>query len=135
MSSKNASQRNQDITVNLVRTKITGTTNRVLKERCIEVPIEPSAPNKNDEEKSHENEIRSDERRYQKSKIRTTRKSNIKCALKERILKEAPEKEYIVNEIVLGTVPGYPPWPARIIEIVGQTIKVEFFGTGEMCVN
>lgn len=51
--------------------------------------------------------------------------------LKERNLNNAPDKEFIINEIVLATVPGYKPWPARIIEIDGQTIRVEFFGTGE----
>lgn len=54
-----------------------------------------------------------------------------KNALKERIFDEAPDKQFIVNEIVLATVPGYSAWPARIIEINGQTIQVEFFGTGE----
>lgn len=37
----------------------------------------------------------------------------------------------MLNEVVLATVPGYAAWPARIIEINGQTIQVEFFGTGE----
>lgn len=60
------------------------------------------------------------------------RKRTTKFSLKEKIFEEAPDKEYVINEIVLGTVPGYPAWPARILEISGQTIKVQFFGTGEM---
>lgn len=51
--------------------------------------------------------------------------------MKERIDTEALEKCFVVNEIVLGSVPGYAPWPARIIDINGSTINVEFFGTGE----
>lgn len=53
--------------------------------------------------------------------------------LKERIDLEALDKFFLLNEIVLATVPGYSPWPARIIGIDGATIKVEFFGTGERC--
>lgn len=37
----------------------------------------------------------------------------------------------MIDEIVLATVPGYAPWPGRVIEINGQTVQVEFFGTGE----
>lgn len=62
--------------------------------------------------------------------IRKDRKSS-QFTLKEKIENENPNKEYVVNEVVLATVPGYPVWPARILEIIGQTIKVEFFGTGE----
>lgn len=58
------------------------------------------------------------------------RKSS-KCTIKERISQENPNKEYVVNEVVLATVPGYPAWPARILEINGQTLNVEFFGTSE----
>lgn len=46
--------------------------------------------------------------------------------------RDAPEKEYIVDEIVLAKVPGYIIWPGRIISIIGQTINIEFFGTGEI---
>lgn len=51
--------------------------------------------------------------------------------MKERIDSEALDKCFVLNEIVLATVPGYSPWPARIIDIAGATIVVEFFGTGE----
>lgn len=54
------------------------------------------------------------------------------AALTEKILRESPGKEFILNEIVLATVPGFVPWPARIVEINGETLRVEFFGTGEM---
>lgn len=52
--------------------------------------------------------------------------------LKERIRCNAPINEYVKGEIVLGTIPGYAPWPARIREIAGETNIIEFFGTGEM---
>lgn len=58
------------------------------------------------------------------------RKSS-KFIIKEKIRERNPNKEYMINEVVLATVPGYPPWPARILNINGQTIDVEFFGTGE----
>lgn len=61
---------------------------------------------------------------------RKDRKSS-KFTLKERIENENPNKEYVVNEVILATVPGYPVWPARILQIIGQTITVEFIGTGE----
>lgn len=32
---------------------------------------------------------------------------------------------------MLATVPGYPAWPAKVVDIKGSTITVEFFGTGE----
>lgn len=51
--------------------------------------------------------------------------------LQERLTADVPTKEYIINEVVLAIVPGYAPWPARILNISGQTIFVEFFGTGE----
>lgn len=52
--------------------------------------------------------------------------------LEELIQNESPNNQYIVNEIVLVTIPGYSPWPARILNIVNETISVEFFGTGQM---
>lgn len=55
--------------------------------------------------------------------------------LKEKIRNEAPDNEFVVHEIVLATIPGFCPWPARIIQIIGQTIMVEFFGTGQVYVN
>lgn len=54
--------------------------------------------------------------------------------LQERMDLEAPDKEFVINEVVLAVVPGYSAWPARILEISGVTIKVEFLGTGEMYV-
>lgn len=64
-----------------------------------------------------------------------SKKGNTKrLKLQERMNLEAPDKEFIINEVVLAVVPGYSAWPARILEISGVTIKVEFFGTGEMCV-
>lgn len=38
----------------------------------------------------------------------------------------------MVNEIVICTISGYAPWPARILDITGQTIAIEFFGTGQI---
>lgn len=43
--------------------------------------------------------------------------------------------EFIANEIVFATIPGYAPWPACIIEVKGNTFFVRFFGTDEMFVN
>lgn len=63
---------------------------------------------------------------------RETAKTNTKLRLEEKIENESPSKDYILNEIVLCAIPGYPPWPARIIDILNQTIFVEFFGTGQM---
>lgn len=55
-----------------------------------------------------------------------------KLQLLDRIRTEVPTKEYLINEIILATVPGYQPWPGRILDITDQTIVVEFFGTGQM---
>lgn len=57
-----------------------------------------------------------------------------KLSPSENIRLGAPDNEFVANEIVLAAVSGYAPWPARIIEIIGETIRVEFFGTGEMWV-
>lgn len=55
-----------------------------------------------------------------------------KLTVKERIHKEAIDNEFMPDEIILATIPGFCCWPARILEIIGQTIMVEFFGTGQM---
>lgn len=55
--------------------------------------------------------------------------------LKEKIKNNAPDNEFMTNEIVLATIPGFCAWPARIIQIIGETIMVEFFGTGQMYDN
>lgn len=65
----------------------------------------------------------------QKSK-RLPRKSEM--LLKEKIEKEAPTNSYLKNEIVLTTIPGFSPWPSRIVNIIGETIYVDFFGTGQV---
>lgn len=52
--------------------------------------------------------------------------------LKEKIEKEAPSNSYLNEEIVLTTIPGFSPWPSRIVNIIGETIYVEFFGTGQV---
>lgn len=54
------------------------------------------------------------------------------ATLSEKMLRESPGKEFVLNEIVLAAVPGFVPWPARIVEISGETLRVEFFGSGEM---
>lgn len=64
-------------------------------------------------------------------KSKPARKS-AKLQLEERVRNNIPSTEFLINEIVLGTVPGYVPWPGRILNITGQTITIEFFGTGEM---
>lgn len=54
-----------------------------------------------------------------------------KMLLQERISNESPDREFIVNEIVLVTIPGFCPWISRILNISAQTIAIEFFGTGQ----
>lgn len=40
--------------------------------------------------------------------------------------------QYTEGEIILGTIPGYAP--ARIQEMIKDTIYIEFFGSGEVYV-
>lgn len=47
-----------------------------------------------------------------------------KLTVKEKIHNESPDNEFMPNEIVLATIPGFCPWPARILELAGQTIIV-----------
>lgn len=69
-----------------------------------------------------------------KKKVPSVRKSYGR-QLEEKIRIEAPENEFITGEIVLGTIPGYAPWPARIHKILNETIFIYFFGTGQMYVS
>lgn len=55
--------------------------------------------------------------------------------LKEKVHNESPHFEFIPNEQVLVTIPGYPPWPDRIESVYGATIIVEFFSNGQKCVS
>lgn len=66
-----------------------------------------------------------------KSEKKNTMK-NSKLKLKEKLKNDAPNKEFLVNEVVFATIPGYSPWPARILSINDHTIFVEFFGTSQM---
>lgn len=66
-----------------------------------------------------------------KKKNPITRKDG-KKKLEERIKNDAPVNQYIEGEIILGTIPGFAPWPARIQKIIDETIYIEFFGTGEV---
>ena len=59
-------------------------------------------------------------------------RKDFRMKLEERIRCQAPINQYVKGEIILGTIPGYAPWPARIKEIIGETVLIEFFGTGEM---
>lgn len=59
-------------------------------------------------------------------------KKRSKLSLKEKLDNEDPTKKFLPNEVVLATVPGYCPWPARILTITDHTILIEFFGTGQM---
>lgn len=66
-----------------------------------------------------------------------TQHKKIKCRKSTKMqlqeqLDDTPDKEFLVDEIVLTTIPGYAPWPSRILSMTGQTIMVEFFGTGEV---
>lgn len=66
-----------------------------------------------------------------KTKNKNLREKN-ELRIEDRIESEAPKNVFIENEIVLATIPGYAPWPARILSINSETIFVEFFGTGQM---
>lgn len=59
-------------------------------------------------------------------------RNSYKKQLEEKILHKAPINEFLEGEIVLATIPGYAPWPARIHQILNETIFVQFFGTGQM---
>lgn len=74
---------------------------------------------------------KSNPKTQRKSKKKGGRKS-MRLQLEEQMLKELPTREYLLNEVILATIPGYSPWPARILEINGQTIVVEFFGARQM---
>lgn len=50
-----------------------------------------------------------------------------KKQLEEKILYKAPANEFLEGEIVLATIPGYAPWPARILQNLNETIFVQFF--------
>lgn len=69
----------------------------------------------------------------EKVAAKVNRKST-RLQLEEQMLNEIPTKEFLINELILGTIPGWPAWPARILDITGQTIVIQFFGTGQMCV-
>lgn len=46
-----------------------------------------------------------------------------------RMCKNSQEKnEFCVNDIVMAKVRGFSPWPGKIIEIVKNRIKIEFYG-------
>lgn len=64
-----------------------------------------------------------------KRKRETTKHNKKLC---EAINIELPNRLFMVNEVVLCTIPGYSPWPAIIKNINNQTIFVEFFGTGQV---
>lgn len=62
-----------------------------------------------------------------------TRNLPKKGAVKRKTLQNGGEDEqFIINEIVFATIPGYAPWPAYRIDIQGFTYFVRFFGTDEM---
>lgn len=67
-------------------------------------------------------------------KRRESRKKNV-MLLQEKMLNDAPKNTYLINEIVLATIPGFVAWPARIKNMIGETIYVEFFGTGQVYAN
>lgn len=66
-----------------------------------------------------------------KRKRGTQTRKSMKLQLKEQIDNDSPCRKYLVYEIVLATIPGFVPWPARVLKIMDQTIMVEFFGTGQ----
>lgn len=87
---------------------------------------------KSSKKSSYKNPVNIDILRNQKPP--TVRRKNRKLTLEQHIENETPSKNYVENEIVIATIPGYAPWPARILSIQSETIMVEFFGTGQMLV-
>lgn len=71
--------------------------------------------------------------KLKKEKNEKRRKSQM--CLKEKMTIEAPQNNFLIHEIVLATIPGFSPWPARIVNIMDETIHVEFFGTGQVLVD
>lgn len=59
---------------------------------------------------------------------------NANLSLSEKINRDTPNKQFIIGEVILATVSGYCPWPGKILDIIGETVYVQFFGTGEMYV-
>lgn len=84
---------------------------------------------KQKQNRTDETQTRTSETENRKQKRKFT-----KMQLQEYIDNDSPNRQYIVNEIIIATIPGFAPWPARILKINGQTITVEFFGTGHMYV-
>lgn len=74
----------------------------------------------------------------EKGKFKTTKKQtkglSKKGALKSKLNPNRQGDEFIINEIVFATIPGYAPWPAWILNIQNDTYFVRFFGTDEMFV-
>lgn len=68
----------------------------------------------------------------QSTEKKVARRKTKALPLKEKINREAPSNEFVVNEIVLATIPGFCAWPARIKAINNETITVQFFGTGHV---
>lgn len=52
--------------------------------------------------------------------------------LDTKIEQKSPCNEFLEGEIILGTIPGFAPWPATMVKIVHETIYIQFFGTGHM---
>lgn len=70
-------------------------------------------------------------KRKRETKIEKRTRKSTKLLLIEQIDKDSPSRHYLPNEIILTTIPGFVPWPSRILKIDGHTILVEFFGTGQ----
>lgn len=89
---------------------------------------------KNDTDSSSTSVHSHGKRKRQAETPKKIRKST-KMQIQEHIDNNTPNKQYLADEIILATVPGYAPWPARILTMIGQTISVQFFGTGQMYAN
>lgn len=70
-----------------------------------------------------------------KQKRNPAKQNDAKKKLEEIIKNDAPINQFAEGEVVLGTIPGYAPWPARIHTIIADTIYIEFFGTGQVYVS
>lgn len=95
-----------------------GTQTRAMKRKRSEINMKPnnSMSPKKVQNKTH-------------SRARTRTR---KLTLAQAIENGSPSNEFVTDEVVLVTIPGFCAWPARIVGILGETLMVEFFGTSQI---
>lgn len=95
-----------------------GTQTRAMKRKRSEINMKPnnSMSPKKVQNKTH-------------SRARTRTR---KLTLAQAIENGSPSNEFVTDEVVLVTIPGFCAWPARIVGILKETLMVEFFGTSQI---